>query len=166
MNKKDFQTLQIVDIDDLAYKMIQDATNAKCSTSVLFFEDAKNLAKALMTAPEVTVGSIEISEPLFNGYDDEYYVSLFCDSEDEAYELFVEPALINDKNNKYGRLYLSDISDCLYIMDDVSKDVYEYVTADEVYIVVDANNKLSRLIDEFLNAEFECSLTSFTRKYR
>jgi hypothetical protein len=161
MDKKDFKTLRIVDIDDLAYQMIQDATEGKSSTSVLYFEDATKLAKSLMTDPDVAICSVEISEPLFGGYNDVYYVSLLFNKDSEPYELFVEPALSKHNDAKTDQRYLFDSSDCLYIMDDAPKDVYDCVVADEAYIVVDGNNQLSQLIDEFLNAEFDFAPHTF-----
>ena len=63
----------------LADYMIDKAYDCSYVAAVLYYNDAKNLVRELMSREDVDFDMIEMSNPDFAGYDREYYVSLSYD---------------------------------------------------------------------------------------
>lgn len=79
--------LSFIDTEELADYMIDHIEDKHYIVAVLFYEQARDLMKDLLAYADVDCESIEISPEYYNGYADEYYVTLT-----NEYVLFVEPA--------------------------------------------------------------------------
>ena len=105
------QVYEIYDCSKLANSMISHAKNGKLVYAVLFYEESAELIKELLGQNKISVMSLNIDNPEFNGYFDEYYVAL-----DDDMRLWVEPAFV--KGN-----YLGFLSDILYIDGDANSRI-------------------------------------------
>lgn len=79
------------------------------------YENAKDIIKATMLMEDIDFETINISDPVVNGYEDEYVFDLFVDS-DGAYFSGVEPAKRNGK-------YLDLSNDEVYIFENCNAKV-------------------------------------------
>lgn len=86
------ERIAFAQIGDLAEYMINRVEDKEYIVAALFFDDAVELMRSLLLYEGVQVGTIEISNFEYDGYTDEYYVSLMDD-----YTLCVERALSNEK---------------------------------------------------------------------
>lgn len=86
------ERIAFAQIGDLAEYMINRVEDKEYIVAALFFDEAVELMRSLLLYEEVQVGTIEISNFEYDGYTDEYYVSLMDD-----YTLCVERALSNEK---------------------------------------------------------------------
>lgn len=80
-------TLYFLDYMELACYMVDNADDGKAVTAVLFYDDAKELLKELACYEETEIGSIDLHEPEWNGYDKEFYITL-----DDNLTIWVEEA--------------------------------------------------------------------------
>ena len=81
-------TICFLSHEDLAEYMGEKALDGKAVTAALFYEDAKALLKELACFEDTTLENIEIHEPVWNGYDKEFYVTIdkdMCVWAEEAY---------------------------------------------------------------------------------
>lgn len=111
-------------IGDLAEYMINRVEDKEYIVAALFFDDAVELMRSLLLYDEVRIGTIEIADFEYDGYTDEYYVSLMDD-----YTLCVERALSDEKylrtdaslilldgDVKYAIVEANDESECIEIV--------------------------------------------------
>lgn len=96
---------------NIAEYMLENASYGKNVTAALFFNDAINLVRELVTYKEVEVEYLEIMVPDYGGYSKEYYVTLSNDN-----VLSVEQAYRNG-------IYLNTESDLLLIHEDASSRI-------------------------------------------
>lgn len=138
--------------EDLASYMCYHAQTGKTVYTVLFYEDAKELLKELLNYEETYIDSIEISDPLYSGYDKEYYVILDSElkinvekafhekckiREDEFYYSFGDPntlALIDSNANSLVIKAAND-SHCAEI--EIDSDIDDYDDYCDHDVVID-----------------------------
>ena len=80
--------LNFLNHEDLAEFMVKIALEDITVCAVVFYEDAIKLLKELAKYDESTIESVELTNPLYKGYDKEYYVFVDTDlsiSVDEAW---------------------------------------------------------------------------------
>ena len=75
-----------VDYADLADYMIDHAKEGKMVYAVLFYDEAKELTKQLLTHPETKIRNLTLHEADYDNYDKEYYVVLDSDMEVDVSE--------------------------------------------------------------------------------
>ena len=81
-------TISFLSHEDLAEYMGEKALEGKTVTAVLFYEDAKVLLKELACFEDTTIENVEIHEPVYKGYNKEFYVTIndnLCIWVEEAY---------------------------------------------------------------------------------
>lgn len=118
------ERIAFAQIGDLAEYMINRVEDKEYIVTALFFDDAVELMRSLLLYDEVQIGTIEIADFEYDGYTDEYYVSLMDD-----YTLCVERALSDEKylrtdaalllldgDVKYAIVEANDESECIEIV--------------------------------------------------
>ena len=118
------ERIAFAQIGDLAEYMINRVEDKEYIVAALFFDDAVELMRSLLLYDGVQVGTIEVSNFEYDGYKDEYYVSLMDD-----YTLCVERALSNEKylgtdaalllldgDVKYAIVEANERSECIEIV--------------------------------------------------
>lgn len=93
------------DFDMLAEYMIDYADEGKVISAVLFYDEAIELMRELLVYEEVEPVLLDISDPKFNGYEQEYYITLTSD-----YQLCIENAFANG-------VYLTHEADVVLLME-------------------------------------------------
>lgn len=104
-------------IPELAEYMIRRVEDKWCVVATLFFIDAVELMRNLLSYENVRIGSVYISDNNFDRYDGEYYVSLTDD-----YTLCVERALSDGKYLKTGDVLMLLDGDAKYAIVSENKD--------------------------------------------
>lgn len=118
------ERIAFAQIGDLAEYMINRVEDKEYIVTALFFDDAVELMRSLLLYDGVRIGTIEIADSEYDGYTDEYYVSLMDD-----YTLCVERALSDEKylrtdaslilldgDVKYAIVEANDESECIEIV--------------------------------------------------
>lgn len=137
------ERIAFAQIADLAEYMISRVEDKEYIVATLFFNNAVELMRSLLLYEEVRVGAIEISDLEYDGYTDEYYVSLMDD-----YTLCVERAFSNDKyirtdaalllldgDAKYAIVDANEASECVEIA--IGDDDYEEPDCTDISEVID-----------------------------
>ena len=122
------------DYIDMAEYMYDEATDDIYIVAVLYYEDAIQLLRELLSFDDVEISALDIEPSFYNGYDREYYVSL-----DEYKTLSVEPAYVNDN-------YLNTDADVLLLGGDVHANAMAGTPVENCYEI---------LVDE--DCECECA---------
>lgn len=144
--------------NELAEYMFTKADDGYNITSTLFVGDAMELLKMLMRYEEIDIGEINISQPEYNGYDKEYYISLSSDmtlnvqaAQVDGIYIYAEPDIMLIHGYASSSIIKKmNRDDCveIYIRDSVSGDDL-YFDNDEDYNY-NENDVLNTLFD---NAE-------------
>ena len=103
--------LHFENMNALAEFMVCGVADKEHIVATLFFDEAKALVKALLQYENIEITAIDMNEPEFDGYCDEYYVSIL-----ENHELFVSKAM-GDKG------YLLTDADIMFISPDASSAI-------------------------------------------
>lgn len=121
MEKKQYENIMefCEDIVD-TYECLDDEDNMGV-TVLAKYEEAKEIISCLCMF-DYDINSIEIESPDWDGYDDEYIISLVDD------EIFCE------KNKRNGK-YLCSESDYMFVFDDCNSKCLEKISANEIYEV-------------------------------
>ena len=118
------ERIAFAQIADLAEYMISRVEDKEYIVATLFFDDAVELMRSLLLYDEVRVGTIEIADFEYDGYTDEYYVSLMDDytlcveraMSDEKYLRTDAPLILLDGDVKYAIVEANDESECIEIV--------------------------------------------------
>lgn len=122
--------------NELAEYMFTKASDGYNITSTLFVGDAMELLRTLIQYEEIDIGEINISQPEYNGYNKEYYISLSNDmilnvqaaQVDNGY-IFAEPDIMLIHGEASSSIIKTmNLDDCIeiYIRDNVSgNDIYD-----------------------------------------
>lgn len=115
---------------DYIYKLASE--ESQVSTAVLLCEDAAQLIRCLLLYDDVTIGSINIENEDYHGYDKEFYITLDADL-----ILDVVPAYRVQANNDAER-YLPLESDVVFYGGDVSsKTVLQSTYGNKYEIIIE-----------------------------
>lgn len=144
--------------NELAEYMFTKADDGYNITSTLFVGDAMELLKMLMRYEEIDIGEINISQPEYNGYDKEYYISLSSDmtlnvqaAQVDGIYIYAEPDIMLIHGDASSSIIKTmNLDDCveIYIRDGICSD-NAYAENDEDYDY-DKNDVFDTLFD---NAE-------------
>ena len=118
--------------NELAEYILTKASDGYNITSTLFVGDAMELLRTLIQYEEIDIGEINISQPEYNGYNKEYYISLSNDmilnvqaaQVDNGY-IFAEPDIMLIHGDASSSIIKTmNLDDCIeiYIRDSVSGD--------------------------------------------
>lgn len=121
MEKKQYENIMEF-CEDLVdtYECLNDEDNMGVSV-VAKYEEAKEIISCLCMF-DYDINFIEIESPDWDGYDDEYIISLVDD------EIFCE------KNKRNGK-YICSESDYMFVFDDCNSKYLEKISANEIYEV-------------------------------
>lgn len=119
-NREDF----IYDVSD-RFDELYDLDKHNDIAIIAKYEDARRIIKLLLCIG-YDLNSIDIHDDLYNGYTDEYIISIA--NIDGSIEIWCEPM-------KRGNEYITDESSLIYIMDNCSSKVIPYCKGDAVYEV-------------------------------
>lgn len=112
-------TLRFNDIEELCLIANESYEHHNEITFVCRYLDAKEILRELIYY-DYTFRNIELENPEFGGYDDEYYISLYND------EIWCEKAKCGDKDD-----YLLAESDVVYISGECNSKILEKIDASE-----------------------------------
>ena len=73
--------LHFENMNALAEFMVCGVADKEHIVATLFFDEAKALVKALLQYENIDITAIDMNEPEFDGYSDEYYVSILFNNE-------------------------------------------------------------------------------------
>ena len=90
------------------------------------FEKIKNIIKEIFCVAEVDFESININNPIIDGYEDEYVLDCWCD--DGVVQIGCEPA-------KYDGKYLNLAGDETYLLEDCSSKLIPLCEGSDLYFV-------------------------------
>ena len=135
------------DYEDLSEFMMYSAEEGKTSYAILFYNDAKQLLKELSAYPETEIDDIILTEPMYKGYNKEYYVVL-----DDDFHISVEEAW-HEKNEWHEAGYNKYYEDNIITLldgDASSKaiDAAENGVCYEIEIKNDSNDDDCYVLDE------------------
>lgn len=114
--------------DELASHMFDIANDDGTAYAILFFDDAVQLIKSLLSDDRTTIGGVDIASEEYKGYTKEYFVSL-----DNEYIVDVQPAW----------------------SDECKEPGYLWFDAEKVYVIGDANSSVIKCIDKAKCVEIE-----------
>lgn len=123
-------------VENLAEFMVGNAQEKRSTIVALFYDDALQLMRELLTYEEVEPFTISISSEQFDGYSKEFYITLAGDL-----QLFIEKAI----GPKGGYLNFED--DCLVLYPDTNSAIIEknYAKESPVYeAIFDGDKELDR----------------------
>ena len=121
---KDF----VIECDEKLRNVI-DSDKYNSVSIIALYKDARKIVKEFC-CEGYELRSVEIHDEEFDGYCDEYIVSV--DNIDGYFEVWCEP-MIYKYQNRYG--YLKDESTVCYILDNCSSEVYNRIESSDVYEV-------------------------------
>ena len=124
------------DYIDMAEYMYDEASDDVYIVAVLYYNDAIQLLRELLSFDDVEISALEIEPPFYNGYDREYFISI-----DEYKTLSVEPAYV-------GGRYLNTDADKLLLGGDVHANAMADSPIENCYEI---------LVDEDCDCGCECS---------
>lgn len=121
MEKKQYENIMefCEDIVD-TYECLDDEDNMGV-TVLAKYEEAKEIISCLCMF-DYDINSIEIESPDWDGYDDEYIISLVDD-------------LIFCEKNKINGKYICSESDYMFVFDDCNSKYLDKISANEIYEV-------------------------------
>lgn len=123
---KDFA---VKDYSALADVLFNDALRSKSSVAVLFYDEAIEIIKSLVSNPRVVINSINIDPPDWDNYDKEYLICI-----DSTLELFVEPAW-RDSSEYNSAGYIIVGGDNMYIDSNANHEIIKKSDCLECYII-------------------------------
>lgn len=122
MDIKNFKTYE-----DLAYEVMKKMPSVESTIDIVcFYEDAKQIIRELILTGACTVGNIELYEPEWDGYEDEYYLSV--SKFDDEWQIWCQPAFDVDKG-----IYLYGEADICYILDNCNSRILHQLKSHIVY---------------------------------
>lgn len=150
-------TISFLSHADLAEYMGEKALEGKTVTAVLFYEDAKVLLKELACFEDTTIENVEMHEPVWKGYDKEFYVTI-----DDSLCIWVEEAYHEVEETGFKGYYRFGGEDVIALIDSEASslvvkaaDGSGYIA--EIEVVADACCECSECEyrDECASEEFE-----------
>ena len=140
------------DIIDVALMAMDEVTDGKTVCLSFFYKDACDLVKELLTYELVAIESIELEDPLWDGYQDEYLITL-TDEGDKV-------ALSCEKLKMKGRdSYLGFDADTLIVGSDVHYAVIqnnEHPEAETIEVVLDEDCECEEEDDDACEENEDC----------
>ena len=135
MEKKQYENIMEF-CEDLVdtYECLDNEDNMGVSV-LAKYEEAKEIISCLCMF-DYDINFIEIESPDWDGYDDEYIISL------------VDDLIFCEKNKRDGK-YLYSESDYVFVFDDCNSKCLNYVYSDKVYEVSIFDEEDFELEDEF-----------------
>lgn len=113
---------------DLAFEIVEKMQYVEdCIDVVCFYEDAREIIRELILTGACTLGSMEMHDVEWSGYDKEYYVSVSKVIDDE-WTIWCEPAL-REGNTEY----IYGESSICYLFDNCSSRIIKCMRSDVVY---------------------------------
>lgn len=123
------------DVSLVAEEMISVAEDGGIACGVFFYEEAVELMTALMCFIGVEAEDIRITQPSFNRYNKEYYVTI-----DQDFRVCVEPAW-SDKNEYHEAGYLTAGADVVYIDGEAKSNIISCFDGDPEIIEVELSDQ-------------------------
>lgn len=141
------ETLYFTDIEDFAcnvsdkYDALKDELD---EVSVIAkYDKVKDIIKELLCIG-YDICCIDIHDPGYGGYDDEYIISLF------ERNIFCEPF-------KRENDYIDDESVIIYVSNDANSKCLSHIKSDEIYYFEIGKDDVDVDVDTDADAEFSCS---------
>lgn len=123
------ETLKFTDYDDFVDRVVDEYdyikridSNYNAVTVLAKYEDAKEILWYLIMNHRYGINSIQIADPIVNGYEDEYSISIMDD------EIWCEPA-------KRDTGYLYTMDDSCFVLGDCNSALLSKIHSTHVYEV-------------------------------
>lgn len=130
---------------DLAMTIAQQIDAVDDGISIVcFYEDARHVIKELIKTDKVEVGGMELQDSLWDGYDKEFYVTVWKDFKTGVPKITCEKGY-----NKTHEDYLYDCQSITYIFDNCHSRVIQRIQAAVVYETVICEDNKSIPVSEF-----------------
>ena len=124
MDIKNFKTYE-----DLAYEVIEKMPFVESTIDIVcFYEEARQIMRELILTGACTISNIDLSEPEWNGYDGEYYLSV--SKMGDEWQIWCQEAFDEDKD-----IYLCGEADICYIFGDCNSRILRKLRSPIVYEV-------------------------------
>lgn len=128
--------ISFLSYESLAQYMIEKALEGKTVTAALLYEDAIVLLKELACYEDTSLKNIEVSEPVFNGYDKEFYVTLDAD-----FDVWVEEAFYETKDENHKGYYRFGGDDVIALIgSDVNSQIIKASEGSSYVAEIEINN--------------------------
>lgn len=112
MDIKNFKTYE-----DLAYEVIEKMPFVESTIDIVcFYKEARQIMRELILTGACTIGNMDLFEPEWNGYDDEYYLSV--SKMGDEWQIWCQPAFDKDEG-----VYLYGEADICYIFGDCNSRI-------------------------------------------
>jgi hypothetical protein len=116
------------DFSSFCKDVIDNMESVKQTISIAcFYEDAVEIVKGLSKYDKVRLFSIELRDFMWDGYDNEYYITLSKDEEGD-YLLYCEKAYVKEKD-----IYFFVECDIAYIAEDCSSRIIKRMSSNVFY---------------------------------
>lgn len=131
-NKNDYniRASKLTNVYEVVEKMLSNAMNGKIATYVCFYDEAVEALQHLFEEQDVKIADVQIEASDLDGYDLEYYICL-----DEDFDLYICKGFGQKEYGYKEDRYLGHDTDVLYIMQDCSVDILDYISAYEINVV-------------------------------
>lgn len=121
------ETLYFEDFVDLASDIADTLDNFNSISIVAKYEETKKIIKEILFYKDYELEDIELSSPEFNGYEDEFAISII--NMNGMYKVWCEPM-------KRDTGYFNVEGDIIYILSNCSSDVLKYCDSENLYCVI------------------------------
>lgn len=123
--------MDFIDVDEVCDWIFEEIFSVEdlIVSVVAKFDIMKEIVKYIMAIEEgIDFENINLTAPIFNGYEDEYILEVFAEDDGEGMFFNVEPAKAGDK-------YKNLSNDVVYVFDDCNSKVLDACKDSDVYIV-------------------------------
>ena len=127
--------------ENLAFEVVEKMQCVEDGIDIVaFYDDAREIIRELILTGACTVGSMELHDPEWSGYDKEFYITVSKCFDDE-WTIWCEPAMRENETE-----YIYGEADICYLLDNCSSRIIPRIKSSVLYE--------TSIVDE--DTEFEC----------
>lgn len=127
--------------EDLAFEVVEKMQYVTDGIDIVgFYDDAREIIRELVLTGACTIGSMELHDPEWSGYDKEFYITVSKCFDDE-WTIWCEPAMRENETE-----YIYGEADICYLLDNCSSRIIPRIKSSVLYE--------TSIVDE--DGEFEC----------
>lgn len=114
--------------EDLAFEVVEKMQCVEDSIDIIaFYDDAREIIRELILTGACTIGSMELHDPEWSGYDKEFYITVSKCFDDE-WTIWCEPAMRENETE-----YIYGEADICYLLDNCSSRIIPRIKSSVLY---------------------------------
>lgn len=114
--------------EDLAFEVVEKMQCVEDGIDIVaFYDDAREIIRELVLTGACTIGSMELHDPEWSGYDKEFYITVSKCFDDE-WTIWCEPAMRENETE-----YIYGEADICYLLDNCSSRIIPRIKSSVLY---------------------------------